>query len=332
MSTHRVRLVAGQHEFSASSKQSLLKAGLEAGLNLKYGCETGSCGECLSRLVEGRIDPFRHSDFRLTDEQKQQGLFLSCCHSALSNCLLDMPEFGGVEDIPHQQISARVYKLQPLSSQVLSIVLKTPRTQSLEFLAGQHVTLDLGNELQRNKSIASCPCDGLRPEIHVQKRPGDPFSDYVFNRLQKNDRVEIQGPAGQFVMDDESTRPIIFLAFDTGFASIKSLLEHSVALEKPQPIRLYWIVTPNREPYLENYCRSIEDALDNVTYLPLAIKNESSYCVEQALRKILHQEQSLGIADWFVTLPPQFHATVQKEFSRGGIAPGEWKLDSHVHY
>ncbi len=224
MPSHEVTLLPSRHRFLASSKQSILRAGLESGLNLKYGCEDGNCGKCLARLLSGQIQPFRHSDFPLSAAQKTNHYFLSCCHSAVSDLQLEMAEIADAGDIPEQHIQARVYKLNRLADDVMSLTLKTPRSQQLSFLAGQYISLYLQPELARNQSIASCPCDGLKPEIHVTRRADDPFSEYVFRRLRKNDLVDIRGPRGNFTLDDETPRDLVFIACNSNFASINSLL------------------------------------------------------------------------------------------------------------
>ena len=225
-----------------------------------------------------------------------------------------MPELGSADEIPLQQIETRVFKLQLLAPQVLSVMLKTPRSQALNFLAGQKVRVQWSDSLVRDKALASCPCDGRKLEIHVRKRLNDDFSEYAFNRLRNNDRVWIQGPSGDFVLDDETERSLVLIAFDTGFAGIKSLLEHAVALDKEQPIRLYWIVTPEQQPYLENYCRSLEDALDNLSYMPIAIRQNSEHCIKEVLSKILAQEEPLTRSELYVTLPEQYASIAQHLF------------------
>jgi CDP-4-dehydro-6-deoxyglucose reductase len=325
-----VRILPSGHEFDCSGHQSFLQAALEQGINLHYGCETGNCGDCLATLVDGEIAAIRFSDYLLTPQQKADRRFLTCINAPGSDCVIRADEVGSPREIPEQHIEARVYRMERLSDDVMQVSLKTPRSQPLQFLAGQHVTVDLGNGLSRNKSIASCPCDGLKPEIHVKHRPGDPFSEHVFDRLKKNDRVSLTGPWGDFVLDDDTTRPLVFVAYDTGFASIKSLIEHAIALEKPQDIHLYWVVTPNHTPYRENYCRSIEDALDNVRYFPIAIREPSDECIDAVMDKILGQEAAVKFSDVYVTMPERYRGIAAERLQAAGIDDRHWRIDTLV--
>ena len=67
---------------------------------------------------------------------------------------------------------------------------------------------------------------------------------------------------GDFVLNVESGHPLVFIAFDTGFAAIKSLVEHAMALDSAPSIHLYRVSTIAGEPCLDNLCRSWADALD----------------------------------------------------------------------
>lgn len=328
MSTHRVTLLPSQHQYLASSKQSLLRAGLESGLNLLYGCDGGNCGKCLVRLVSGHIQRIKHSDFILSPEQKNNQLFLSCCHAATSDLQMDAVEVGDVADIPVQSIEVRVHRMDRLSETVMSVVFKTPRNQPLQFLAGQYVTLSVDGRFSRNKSIASCPCDGLNLEVHVKYRPENPFSNYVFYRLKKNERVLLSGPQGDFVLDDESTRPLLLIAFDTGFASIKSLLEHAIALELEQPIKLIWILSPNNQPYLNNYCRSLVHALDNFSFQSEFILEKSEDALTKVLEKIMEGEAQLKESDLYLTLPEAYRDLASELFLKRGLDLQNLRIDT----
>jgi len=328
MSIYRVTLLPSQHQYLASSKQSLLRAGLESGLNMVYGCDGGNCGKCLVRLVSGTTERLRHTDFVLSQSQKDRQQLLSCCHAAASDVVMEALEIDSVSEIAEQDIDTRVYRMDRLSESVMSIVLKTPRSQPLSFLAGQYVTLNINGSLKRNKSIASCPCDGMHLEIHVKARERDPFSEYVFKRLKKNDRVHINGPHGEFVLDDESNRPLLLVAFDSGFSSIKSLIEHAIALEKDQPIKLYWMMTTGNQPYLENYCRSIVHALDNFSFQLEFIQHRSSATITQILEKIVLQESAVTQSDVYLTLPEEFRELAQQILLQAGVEQQHWKIDT----
>ena len=43
------------HEFFVDGRDTLLQAGLKAGLKLNYGCGNGTCGLCKARVISGEV-------------------------------------------------------------------------------------------------------------------------------------------------------------------------------------------------------------------------------------------------------------------------------------
>lgn len=265
----RVQLLPSQREFLAARQETLLEAALRAGVALKYSCGSGGCGDCSGRVVSGQVRDIQHHDFKFPQAQQEAGHVLMCCSAAESDLVIEVNEIGGAEEIPLQQIVTRVDKLEPLQDDTLILHLRTPRSQTLHFLAGQHVSLSIDGLAPRNKSLASCPCNAMNLQFHIHRVQGDAFSEYVFNELKTGQSVTIEGPRGNFSLDEASKRPIIFIAYETGFAPIKSIVEHTFALEAEQAIHLYWMVRHDGRHYLQNLCRSWVDAMDNFKYTPL---------------------------------------------------------------
>jgi len=265
----RIRIEPSGREFEAASGETVLEAALRAGLNVPYNCNNGSCGQCAARLLSGTIGKHLPHDFVFREHEKDQGLFLMCSTTPGSNMVIESRTIGSTEDVPHQEIDARVYKVEEVADNVRLLQLRTPRSQTLRFLAGQYVTLHIDGLEPRNKSVASCPCNGMYLQFHVRYSEQDAFSRYIFNDITPRSSIRISGPHGDFMLDENSTRPILFVANDTGIAPIKSLLEHCIAMEVPQPIHLYWLLENHNEHYLANYIRSLQDALDNFLYTPI---------------------------------------------------------------
>ncbi len=153
--------------------------------------------------------------------------------------------------------------------------------------------------------VASCPCDERNLQFHIRQRAGDAFAERVFSGLTGADTVRIEGPRGEFVLDEKSNRPLIFLACETGFAPIKSLLEHAMAVDAAETLDLYWIASGRSGHYLDNLCRSWSDALDNFRYAPLtaddALPDEAA--VRGALQPLLEDHPRLDGYDVYVAGP-----------------------------
>lgn len=267
----QVKILPSGHEFFVEGSDSLLEAALRSGLALDYGCSSGNCGLCKAKVVSGQVKKTRPHDYVLTDADKNAGCFLMCSNTAVTDLVVEAHEAGGAQDIPLQRVAVRVKRVASLDDEMMLVHLQTPRTNRLRFLAGQNVTLGLANNsVVADYPVASCPCDDRNLEFHVRRLPGNAFSDYVFTSLKATDVVAVEGPKGEFVFDDDSHRSAIFIACDTGFAPVKSLIEHAMAVDVAESMHLYWIATDGRH-YLHNLARSWADALDSFHYTPLDV-------------------------------------------------------------
>ena len=93
------------HEFTVEGHDTLLQAGLRAGLMLNYGCGNGTCGMCKVRVISGEVAKTQPFDYPLSEAEKRQGYTLACAHTAASSELtLELLEAAGPQDIPQQQI------------------------------------------------------------------------------------------------------------------------------------------------------------------------------------------------------------------------------------
>ncbi|MBZ0104449.1 MAG: 2Fe-2S iron-sulfur cluster binding domain-containing protein [Sulfuricella denitrificans] len=262
MAAH-VRVLPSGHDFFIDGPDSILEAALRAGIPLNYGCSGGNCGLCKAKVVSGQIKKIRNHDYVIPEAQKQQGYVLLCSSTAVTDVEIEAPVAGSVQDIPFQQLSAKVKTVEPLSQNMALLHLQMPRTSRLRFLAGQYATVQVGKSLSADLPIASCPCDERNLHFHVRRMPGNLFSDYIFNHLESNEAVDVEGPQGEFILQEKSPRPLYFIAFDAGFAPIKSLIEHAMSLDAAEAIHLYWIGSDGEGIYMPNMGRAWADALDN---------------------------------------------------------------------
>lgn len=265
MSAQVTVLPKGQ-TFEVLGNETLLEAGLRAGLPLPYGCNNGSCGDCKCRVVSGEVVKARPHDYVLSAADKAQGHTLACAYSAVGDISIEVPSLG-TGDIPEQTIKVRVRTIEPLSPQRVAVHLVTSRAERLRYLAGQRLEITIGGE-RREVPAASCPCDERRIEVHVPTGRGAAF-DALATALKVNDEVTIRGPYGGFVLDDASERPLLLIASGPGFGPVKSLLQHALSLERAPTIGMFRLAGSRGEPiYQENLLKSYAGALDHFRYVP----------------------------------------------------------------
>ncbi len=268
----RVTVRPSGNEFDVEGRDTLLQAGLKAGLKLNYGCGNGTCGLCKARVISGEVAKIMPYDYPLSEAERLQGYTLLCAHSAASgDIVIETLEAVGPREIPEQELSVRVHGVKPLAENTLLLHLQTPRTNRLRFLAGQSVTLFGGAggvDAQHAYPVASCPCDDRNLHFHVARDHGDALSELLFGgAIRPGNSLTLWGPAGEFVLAD-GDRPLAFVACDTGFAPIKSLIEHAMAVEATESISLDWLALRPDGQYLANQCRAWAAAFDDFRYAP----------------------------------------------------------------
>lgn len=81
-----IRLSKSGQKFDVPAKNSVLEVLLAQGIDIPYSCESGVCGTCLTRIIEGNPD---HRDSYLTDAERAKGdQFLPCCSRSKSPFLV----------------------------------------------------------------------------------------------------------------------------------------------------------------------------------------------------------------------------------------------------
>lgn len=274
-----VRISPSGHEFPVEPGQTLLEAGLRAGLALDYGCSAGNCGQCRARLLDGEVQRVRHCDFAFGEADRLAGAILTCATEPVGDVVIEAGEARSVGDIAMQRIPSQLHHSGPVGGGVVALHLRTPRSQRLRFLAGQRVVLD-GEGLPRTElSLASCPCDDRNLHFHI---PAGSELARALAGLRRFDAITVAGPLGDFVLDESAVGPLLLVAAGTGFAPVRSLVEHALALEWPASIRLLRIATKSTDHYLDNLCRSWADALDHFEYLEFTPDASTSEVVAAA--------------------------------------------------
>lgn len=298
MAAH-IKIQPSNHEFWLEGSDSILEAGVHSGLALNYGCTSGNCGLCKARVISGKVKKMQHHDYVLSEAEKNMNYMLMCSCTAVTDVVLEALEASSENDIPTQEIITKVKNIDRPTNNMLIMHVQTPRIQRLRFLAGQSVTLSLDDKTSIDIPIASCPCDDRNLLFHIPSDNNSPFVETLLNDTSKGDEITVIGPHGSFLFNEESKRPQVYLAYGAGFAPIKSLIEHAMALEIPATMDLFWAVDKKEDLYLSNLCRAWDDALEDFNYHPIIQKD----AVKQLLEQLQEQHTKLDEIDIYIAGP-----------------------------
>ena len=236
----KVKVQPSGQEFGVDTGESVLTAALRQDIMLPYGCRNGACGSCKGRIVEGEVDYGVYQKKALTDDEKAQGKALFCQAKPLTDLVVEARIVGAAKDIQVKTLPCRVQKMERLADDVMVLYLKLPANERLQFLAGQYLEFLLRDGSRRSFSMGNAPHDDELIELHVRHVAGGQFTGHVFGKMKERDILRFEGPLGTFFLREDSAKPIVLVASGTGFAPIKSILQHALRKGITRPMTLYW--------------------------------------------------------------------------------------------
>ncbi len=310
--------------FETGGKETLLESALRAGLALDYGCSNGNCGLCKAKVVRGEVESIRHCDYVIPAAEKSTGMILMCSNAARSNVELEAHEAGDSSEIPWQSIVTKVKKVDRITDSVTLLNLQTPRTNRLRFLAGQNATLTFPDETEINLPIASCPCDDRHLQFHIQHGQDE---NNLFG-VAAGKPVRVEGPSGDFLLNENSDRPLLFLTCDTGFAPVKSLVEHALSLNSDRQITLYWFANHQTGHYMNNLMRAWDDAFDNFHYHAIDMNTENSDVDNSVLAHVLDGQARIQDCDLYAAGTLKFVTAIKELLTQCNIPQSRQKMQT----
>lgn len=239
------------HLFSVEAGESVLDAALRQGVGLPYGCRNGACGSCIGTLVSGSVNyPDGDPEALQGHDATRQAVF--CQAHPLSDLVIEVREVEADRDLDIKMLPCRAEHIERLSHDVMRVLLKPPASDRMQFLAGQYIEFVLKDGRRRAFSIANAPHQDEYIELHIRHVPGGSFTGHVFDEMQDKAMMRIEGPLGSFYLREHSSRPILLMGGGTGFAPLKSMLEHAFYTGFDRPMHLFWGAQSKADLYLHD--------------------------------------------------------------------------------
>lgn len=121
-----------------------------------------------------------------------------------------------------------------LASNVLHISLKPEN--KLDYIPGQFITLhfekqDDSKEIRRSYSIANPPNTSDYIEFAISYQPQGIASEAIFH-MNIGDEVEVSGPAGRLILQDEHPKRYVLVATGTGVTPYRAMLNQIENISK----------------------------------------------------------------------------------------------------
>ena len=329
---HVVRLHPGGERFEVMDDESVLAAGLRAGLHLPHSCRGGSCGACEAKVLAGELYYPNGLPPGLTAAEADGGRALLCQARAYSDLTLEARALAVPEEVRIRRLPCRVESRELLCHDVMRLVVKLPSLEPFVFLAGQYVDFLLEDGRRRSYSMANPPHEPERLELHVRRVAGGDFTAQVFEQLGERTLLRLEGPLGGFWLREDAERPIIMIGGGTGYAPIKSMLRHLMQLGSKRPVHFYWGVRRPRDLYEGELLARWAEAHDWLTFTPV-MSEPLPQDGWQGRRgwvhdAVLEDYPSLAEVDVYAAGPPPMIAVIQELFPARGLPQGRLFFDS----
>lgn len=133
--------------------------------------------------------------------------------------------FQNLSHIDRENLSTLQQRLSRTYPTLIEFTIDIPDLdEPLEFNPGQFVDIRY-NGTRRQYSIASSPNDG-ELTLCIRRVPGGKLTEDLLSNIQDGDEMKAYYPRGDFTLDENSGKDLVFLATGTGVAPFRSMIRY----------------------------------------------------------------------------------------------------------
>lgn len=224
----QITLAGTGETFDCEAGDTVLRAGLRAGLGLPYECNVGACGQCRFQLIKGELEPLTRTFAALSDRDVSRGRSLACQARPISDCTvhLRLQERYVPQHRPVRQ-SARLESIRTLTRDIRAFTFRT--ALPAKFMPGQYALLHLpAVDAPRPLSMANLPNPTGLWQFMIREVPGGQASGYLFGRAAEGDEIALDGAYGTAFYRPSSAE-VVCIAGGSGIAPALSIARAAAA-------------------------------------------------------------------------------------------------------
>ena len=310
---HVVRFEPVGIEIEVDEDTNILRAAAEQGVQLMHGCKEGQCAACKSFVLEGEdIELDSYSTFALPDYEKEEGQTLLCRAHAYEDLVIELLNYDEEiirSGLPLRKGTVEVVECRPVTPDMRHLVVRLIEPDEIKFFPGQYMDFTVpGTDETRSFSMANTPNREGRFEFVIKIYPGGLFSEYLAEKLQPGDRLQVEAPFGTFTLRESHTSPLVFVGGGAGMAPMLGLLRSMAERGVERSVTFYYGARTVRDLCFTDEIAELGENLADFTYVPAL-----SECVGRdewrgetgLITDVLRRRQAgLGGVDAYVCGPP----------------------------
>lgn len=326
---HKVYLANSDTAFDVSEGETILAAAQRQGLNLPFGCQSGTCGACRAQVTQGRVETLGEPP-ALSPAERDAGFTLSCLAKPMGEVHLDLHLPGEFAALRPQLWPARVIGKCWLAHDVIGLSLRLPQSERpLRWLAGQYLDVLTDDGGRRSFSIANASGSELI-ELHLRVVPGGRFANWVAHDMPLRTILRFEAPLGAFFIRGDTRRPMVFMAGGTGLAPVRAMLQECVQRGETRPMTLFWGARAQRDLYCDAELRELSEHCPSLRYVPVLSEPDADW---QGARGWVHEAVLRHVPDiagheLYMSGPPPMIEAGKRAFTEAGLDPARMYYDS----
>lgn len=208
----------------------------------------GTCSYCKLRVLDGGGPTLPTETPFLSRQEMREQVRLSCQVKVKSDMRIRVPE----DYLTVQEFQAEVASVTQLTVDIFEIRLKLIEPATIDFRQSQYIQMKApnpkgGEPVYRAYSLSNAESDNEHIELIVRWIPGGICSTYLCDTIQPGDKVEFNGPFGEFTITEDPNVELVCVGGGSGMAPMKSIILSQ--LEK----------NPDRKITLFFGCRAVKD-------------------------------------------------------------------------
>ncbi len=257
--------------FTQQPGDTLLRAGLRAGIGLSYECNSGGCGGCKFELLDGEVETLWPDAPGLGERDRRRGRHLACQCRALGDVSIKLatgPEYvppilprrrravlTGTTDITHDLREFRFTAEGPA-----------------DFLPGQFAMLDLpGVAASRAYSLSNTPNAAGEWHFQIRRVAGGQGTAVLFDSLAAGAEVGLDGPYGVAYLRPDAPRDLVCVAGGSGLAPMISIARGAAeaGLLGERRLHFFYGAREPRDVCGESMLAALEGFGEHIDYCPV---------------------------------------------------------------
>jgi propane monooxygenase reductase subunit len=332
---HVVRFEPVGIEIEVDENQTILRAAAEQGVQLMHGCKEGQCAACKSFVLDGEdIELDSYSTFALPDYEKEEGQTLLCRAHPYEDLVIELLNYD--EEIIRSGLPLRKGVVEVVANDAVThdmrhLVVKLAEPEEIKFFPGQYFDVMVpGTDESRSFSMANTPNRDGRYEFVIKIYPGGVFSQFLAERVQVGDRLDVEGPFGTFTLRESRTSDLIFVGGGAGMAPVLGILRSMAERGVERKATFYYGARAARDLCFEKELAELAEQLPDFRYIPALSEpaegdDWDGHC-GLITDVVSANETSLAGMDAYVCGPPPMVDAAITTLTALGV------LEEHIHY